>query len=76
MKQIDENHPWYPATIDFEHNVLPFLQARGKQIGAQKGHCAADKIIDYYTMLHRSFDPVTLELLKQSIEEWKHEQNH
>lgn len=65
-------HPWASAHDDFKENVQPTLMRLGRHIGASAGQgdaCAA-RIVELYTMLHRSFDPMTLALLKDQIKEW------
>lgn len=69
---IDSNErPWGSAREDFDINVLPELERLGKSIGeaARKGDEKSKRVIELYTMLHRSFDPMTLELLKDALRE-------
>lgn len=66
------DHPWETARIDFESNVLPRLKAEGQRIGAvaRAGQAIAGRVIELYTLLHRSFDPVTLILLKDALKDY------
>lgn len=68
-----DDHPWESARIDFEMNVVPQLRAEGASIGdaARNGNQKAVRVIEVYTMLHRSFDPVTLLLLKEALVEYR-----
>lgn len=62
-------HPWQSAKDDFKANVLPRLQADGMRIGAiaKAGQSEAGRVVELYTMLYQSFDPVTLQLLKDAL---------
>jgi hypothetical protein len=64
-------NPWQSARDDFQLNVLPKLERDGKAIGQQArgGDKVAARVIELYTMLHRSFDPMTLTLLKEALGE-------
>lgn len=71
MMRLNEADPWQSARDDFQVNVLPALERRGKSIGqqARNGDTRAARVIELYTMLHRSFDPMTLQLLKDAMRE-------
>lgn len=64
-------HPWQSARDDFDKNVLPVLEKHGKAIGAaaNNGDAKAKLVIERYTLLHRSFDPMTLTLLKKAMQD-------
>jgi len=68
---FNDAHPWQSARDDFDLNVLPLLEKHGKSIGeaARAGDEHAKRVVELYTMLHKSFDPMTLELLKQQLDE-------
>lgn len=74
---IIDNHTdsWSSARDDFQHNTLPKLRAIGKQIGksASSGNATAKGVIAYYSMLHKSFDPMTLIFLQKAIEDYEKE---
>jgi hypothetical protein len=67
-----EDDAWQPAINDLNLNVVPILIQEGKAIGdaARAGNVNATQIIDYYTMLSRSFDPMTFELLKEALKRY------
>ncbi len=71
MMRLNEENPWQSAREDFRLNVLPELERKGHAIGqsARAGDQKAARVIELYTMLHRSFDPMTLELLKDAMRE-------
>ena len=74
MSLIEDNaHPWQEAYDDFTHRVKPILVREGKAIGdaSRAGNAEATKIIDYYTMLYKSFDPMTFMLLSESLEKYQ-----
>lgn len=66
---LTEAHPWTSAVSEFEGSILPRLRKDGKVIGdkAAAGDKDAMEVIRLYTMLRRSFDPVTMILLKDAI---------
>ena len=68
-----QEHPWQPARDRFESEVLPKLERIGKEIGkkASEGNEAAKEVMEKYTMLHRSFDPITLMLLEEALEKYE-----
>ena len=49
------------------------LRPLGSEIGAnaRAGDALAQRVIDYYTMLHRRVDPVAYQLTKDALEEWQ-----
>lgn len=61
MPNLDSVHPWQPSVDEFKANTLPILEKHGKSIGkaASNGDQKAKEVIRVYTMLHRSFDPMT-----------------
>lgn len=63
---------WADARREFHNELIPKLQAVGKDIGAagNAGDELCIKIMQYYGMLARSFDPMFFELLKESYEEY------
>lgn len=69
MFSMTTEHPWQTAKEDFDCNVLPILEKRGRAIGndARNGNENSKRVIELYTRLHRSFDPMTLELLKEAM---------
>lgn len=66
------NQSWQHDADKFECETLPVLKREGKSIGeaAHNGNELAGKIIGYYQMLYRSFDPMTHELLRQTMTEY------
>lgn len=72
MNDIQE-HPWQSARDKFDVEVMPKLQRIGKQIGADasSGNVKAQEVIRIYSMLHRSFDPLTLILLEKALEAYE-----
>ena len=69
---MNDEHPWQSAVNEFQNIILPWLLEHGKTIGTHSsGTPLAQKIISYYSLLHKSFDPMTFTLLKDSIEEYK-----
>lgn len=64
---------WSNAAAEFNRNVLPRLRRWGKEIGNQfrAGSPEAKAVVHYYSMLHRSFDPVTALLVEQSLDAWE-----
>lgn len=69
---VDETeHPWQSARDEFELSVLPRLKKDGNAIGelARNGDVKAKRVIELYTQLHRSFDPMTLMLLQDAMRE-------
>lgn len=71
-------HPWDSARREWE-SLAPQLRVHGAEIGADardtaaKGHDSAKLVVSRYTMLHLSFDPMTLILLKEAFGLWKTE---
>lgn len=69
MTGVIGDHPWRSAHEEFEGVVLPFLRKSGIEIGKRANdgdeHCL--RVIKYYDLLHRSFDPMTLMLLCEEI---------
>lgn len=63
---------WRSAREEFEVRTLLVLKMLGKEIGekAQQGDKTAAEIVNLYSMLYLSFDPMTHELLKQSLDEY------
>ena len=68
----DRDDQWASARDDFRRGVLPLLERDGLAIGkaAYAGNNNALRIIKYYEMLHRSFDPMTLQLMKDAMKEY------
>lgn len=64
---------WADARLELKTTVLPWLEAHGKEVGeaASRGDAKATEVIVRYTMLRRSFDPMTLVLLKEAIESYR-----
>jgi hypothetical protein len=62
---------WQSAYSSYQSSVLPVLQAHGEEIGRRSDegdeYCA--KVISYCQKLCRSFDPMTLVLLEESLEQ-------
>ena len=67
-----ETSPWQSGYDDFMSRVLPKLQEVGKQIGAaaNAGDEQAAKVVQYYTMLHRRFDPMAATLVEEHMNKW------
>lgn len=63
---------WADARREFHEDLIPKLQVVGKDIGAagQAGDELCNKIMQYYGMLARSFDPMFYDLLKKAYEEY------
>lgn len=63
---------WADARREFHDELIPKLMVVGKDIGAagQAGDELCKKIMGYYEMLRRSFDPMFFELLKKAYEEY------
>jgi len=63
---------WADARREFHDELIPKLMAVGKDIGAagQAGDELCKKIMSYYGMLARSFDPMFYDLLKKAYEEY------
>jgi hypothetical protein len=68
-------HPWSSSVKEFEQTTMPKLLKIGKNIGdsAASGNETAKKIIEYYIMIKRSFDPMTHFLLTKEIKAWETE---
>lgn len=64
---------WKSARDEFHHVVIPKLERIGKEIGrkADAGDDTCKAIIGHYAMLYRSFDPMTLILLKEAITKYE-----
>ena len=64
------DNPWGSAHERFETIVLPRLKREGRAIGerAANGDKNAAEVVRLYSMLHRSFDPMTLHLLEQALD--------
>ena len=69
---MHQDHPWQSARNRFDSEVLPKLQAMGNFIGdqARAGNELAKNVINVYTMLHSSFDPLTLIRLEVALNEY------
>lgn len=70
---LEDSHPWELAHRDFEDVVLPRLRRHGKRIGeaGSAGDAKAIAIMRWYSQLGRSFDPMTLVLLKEALAAWE-----
>jgi len=68
-----DDHPWASARDEFESRILPKLEAIGKEIGlaGRTGNQDAIRVMNYYAMLHRSFDAMTVELLKRALADYE-----
>lgn len=64
---------WQSDERDFTEVTLPRLKELGKKIGddATDGNKWAKKIVKYYGMLYRRFDPMFHHLLKEAIKEYE-----
>jgi hypothetical protein len=64
---------WAEAERRFHETTMITLKRIGKDVGvaADAGNEAAKTIIKYYAMLRRSFDPITMTLLEESIKQWQ-----
>lgn len=69
----EQKHPWLESCDRFHKNVMPELESLGREIGlsAQLGNHHAQEIIRCYSLLRRSFDPMTLILLENSLTNYK-----
>lgn len=69
----NEDHPWKSAHDHFKHEIMPKLEKIGKEIGkkAQEGDETAKKIISLYSMLYKSFDPLTMIQLEEKLKEYE-----
>jgi hypothetical protein len=52
---------------------MPKLKSIGKQIGEQsrQNDIKAQNIVSLYSMLTKSFDPITLMRLEEALEKWE-----
>lgn len=66
-------HPWQVAMDQFNTETLPVLTRLGLKIGTDKGE-DAQRIQRFYGMLHRSFDPLTYEMLRSALATWMAQQ--
>lgn len=66
------NSSWSDAYNEFMTSIMPQLEEHGKAIGAsaQAGNLIAVKLLKHYRMLHRSFDPMTAQLVTEALQEW------
>ena len=69
------HNAWESARGEFAEWLLVF-EPKGRQIGdqARAGDPLAKEVVRLYTMLSRSFDPMTFILLKTAFSEWKNGQ--
>jgi hypothetical protein len=69
---VEPEHPWNSAKVDFEQRIMPKLNKYGRHIGAfaSRGDEKAKRIVRLYKLLHRSFDPVTLTQLDETLQAW------
>jgi len=67
----NEIHPWVDCLADFKSRILPVLLNNGKLIGEKsvEGDENSKLIIKLYTLLHRSFDPVTASLIEEKLKQ-------
>lgn len=65
-------HPWKSAVDEFENDVLPLLKEHGKDIGrrSRTGDETCQRIIGHYSLLQRSFDPMTLVFLRDDLDKY------
>jgi len=63
---------WEESYFEFTIKTLPDLQKYGKQIGteAANGNKIAQKVINYYSTLKKSFDPMFHILLIEELKKW------
>lgn len=63
---------WLDDRREFDTKTLPMLKEHGMDIGrdAQEGCTISQAVIKYYSMLRRSFDPVTHLFLKEQLNLW------
>ena len=74
MSILTDIDPWAPARQEFEDSLLPKLRLIGMEIGRQSAtNPLAKEVIRLYTMLHRSFDPMTFIQLKKAVEKYEGE---
>jgi hypothetical protein len=67
------NPSWQQEFNRFESQILPKLKNMGLEIGeaARSGNDAASEVIKLYSMLKRSFDPITLIRLEESLNKYQ-----
>lgn len=66
-------HPsWHEAVQEYRTILIPKLMEHGKEIGRKgvAGDEICKKIMKYYEMLRRSFDPMTYILLQEEFEKY------
>jgi hypothetical protein len=63
---------WQIAEDHFINDIMPRLERLGKEIGAASPtNPVAKKIINYYIMLQRSFDPMTMVFLEKALDKYE-----
>ena len=69
---LDGTDKWKDARDEFAARTLPFLKEHGKAIGVEAscGDKLCIQIITLYTMLARSFDPLTWIRLDEALGEY------
>jgi hypothetical protein len=70
---MKSDSPWQSAYDEFNTAVLPRLKKIGKQIGidAGSGMKQASEVVRIYSMLHKSFDPMTMMLLQDAMKKYE-----
>lgn len=71
MVGVSSNN-WAEARHRFDRDVMPSLKTRGEDIGkaARADDADAKAVMHYYTLLHRSWDPVTADRLRTVLDRW------
>ena len=64
------NNSWQESANKFKTITIPILQKYGKQIGEQTDDEDALNIVRYYSMLYKSYDPLTDIYLQKALENW------
>ena len=68
-----ENHPWQSSRVKFDSQILPKLKTIGQKIGneARNGNPEAQRVVQLYSLLYKSFDPLTLIQLEEALSEYE-----
>lgn len=74
-RPLPSDHPWSTARWEFDNRVIPILEKHGREIGenAKAGNEDAKEIVKWYTMLYKSFDPMSFEFLKRALQKYGYE---
>lgn len=70
------NNIWSDDFKEFKVQIIPLLQIHGKQIGVKSkdGNELCKRIIEKYSLLYKSFNPMIYHFVKEDLNTYVNEQ--